>query len=123
MKCSQAKAISGLNLFGSYQTELWLFNTSVILCLPVTTVTMWRTVISTPGKAFTIQNGNEKNEVKISLTGKVTYGGRSYNAGSQLVFELKPHQKVRIQSSDMLTGTKVLSKHRVAIMIMVHRIG
>jgi len=84
---------------------------------------MWRTVISTPGKSFSIKNGNEKNEIKIALTGKVTYGGRSYNAGSQLVFELQPNQIVKIQSPDMLTGTKVVSKHRVAIMIMVSHSG
>ena len=81
------------------------------------TETLWRVVIPSPTKQFYIANGKVQNRIQVVPTAKLTFMGRTYNAGSKLAFQLRPYQVVQILSTGALTNTKVISEHRVMITI------
>ncbi|XP_037396853.1 IgGFc-binding protein-like [Pygocentrus nattereri] len=66
-------------------------------------------------KEFAITNQGSQNTVEILLNGAVTFQGQQYSKGSQLTISLEPFESVQIQSTDDLTGSKVIAKQPVAV--------
>ncbi|XP_062342475.1 IgGFc-binding protein-like [Osmerus eperlanus] len=66
-------------------------------------------------KEFSITNHKNQNSVEIYLKANVRFHRRLYRAGSKLTFTLEPFESIQIQSSDDLTGCRVVSKQPVAV--------
>ncbi|KAJ3598355.1 hypothetical protein NHX12_001865 [Muraenolepis orangiensis] len=67
-------------------------------------------------KEFSVTNGKNNNRVEMSLKGDVVYGGQSYAAGQQLVVDLKPYESLQLQSSQDLTGSRIVSQQPVGVL-------
>lgn len=66
-------------------------------------------------KEFSVTNGKERNNLKIFLKGTVVIMNHVYRKGTQMVIKLQPYESVQFQSRDDLSGTRVVSKHPVAV--------
>ncbi|KAJ1132344.1 hypothetical protein NDU88_010658 [Pleurodeles waltl] len=65
-------------------------------------------------KEFSITNHKDTNKVDIYLTGAVQLKGQTHGAGSILTVTLQPYQVLQIQSSDDLSGTRIVSTSPLA---------
>ncbi|KAJ7304148.1 hypothetical protein JRQ81_011677 [Phrynocephalus forsythii] len=66
-------------------------------------------------KEFAIIAWQTPTEVDIHLKGNVIFDGESYSAGSKLTISLSAFQAAQIQSSDDLSGTRILASAQVAV--------
>lgn len=103
----------------SFSYKLYTADTSVVY-----PSTNWGTeyFIFTPAgsphgsfKEFSVTNGKESNKVEIFPKGSISFQGRVYESGSQMVIDLKPYESVQLQSTYELSGTRVASQHPVAV--------
>ncbi|XP_041425756.1 uncharacterized protein LOC108696888 isoform X5 [Xenopus laevis] len=62
-----------------------------------------------------IAYGNE-TKVDIYLNGAVNFKGKDYEKGSKLTLSLQPFQTVQLQSTDDLSGSRVVSEYPVAVL-------
>lgn len=65
---------------------------------------------------FAVVACQQATNVDIYLRGQVTFKGQVYPAGSKLHVSLKPFQTIQLQSTNDLSGTKVLSQKPVAVL-------
>ncbi|XP_026150193.1 uncharacterized protein LOC113122824 [Mastacembelus armatus] len=66
-------------------------------------------------KEFSVTNGKESNKVEIFPQGSISFQGRVYDSGSQMVIDLQPYESVQLQSPHDLSGTRVTSQRPVAV--------
>ncbi|XP_038668944.1 IgGFc-binding protein-like [Scyliorhinus canicula] len=67
-------------------------------------------------KEFAITNTEQQNSVSITLTGKVFFQGHMYQKGSTMKVSLKAYESAQFQSTDNLTGSRVLGIHPLAVL-------
>ncbi|CAH2318273.1 Hypothetical predicted protein [Pelobates cultripes] len=65
---------------------------------------------------FSVVTYEKPNIIDIYLKGLVTFNKVKYPAGSKFTVVLEPFQAAQFQSTDDLSGTKVLSKYPVAVL-------
>ncbi|XP_053546875.1 uncharacterized protein LOC128638763 [Bombina bombina] len=65
---------------------------------------------------FSVITHENPTVVKIDLKGAVSFQGKNYPKDSKLTLTLEPFQAVQIQSTDDLSGTKVVADHPVAVL-------
>ncbi|XP_053546865.1 IgGFc-binding protein-like [Bombina bombina] len=65
---------------------------------------------------FSVITHENPTVVNIDLKGAVSFQGKNYPKDSKLTLTLKPFQAVQIQSTDDLSGTKVVADHPVAVL-------
>ncbi|KAJ1212770.1 hypothetical protein NDU88_000415 [Pleurodeles waltl] len=65
---------------------------------------------------FALVNCEASNLVHVTFKGTVVYRGVTYNTGSTLTLMLAPYESVQFQSSECLTGSKVIAEQRVAVL-------
>jgi len=103
----------------SFNYKLYTADTSVVY-----PTTEWGTeyFIFTPHgtayhsyKEFAVTNGKLSNTVEIFPEGSIRFEGRYYKRGSKITIDLKPYESVQLQSGDDLSGSRVSSKHPVAV--------
>lgn len=66
-------------------------------------------------KEFSVTNGKERNNVNIILKGTIVFMNRVHKKGTRMVINLQPYESVQFQCRDDLSGTRVVSKHPVAV--------
>ncbi|XP_066450753.1 IgGFc-binding protein-like [Eleutherodactylus coqui] len=67
-------------------------------------------------RQFAVANGFEDEvQVHITVSGSITYKGKSYQTGDSFTLLLGKQQVIQFQSSDDLTGTKISSSALVAV--------
>ncbi|XP_026150201.1 uncharacterized protein LOC113122825 [Mastacembelus armatus] len=66
-------------------------------------------------KEFSVTNGKESNKVEIFPRASISFQGRVYGSGSQMVIDLQPYESVQLQSPHDLSGTRVTSQRPVAV--------
>ncbi|XP_053546867.1 IgGFc-binding protein-like [Bombina bombina] len=64
---------------------------------------------------FSVITHENPTVVNIDLKGAVSFQGKNYPKDSKLTLTLEPFQAVQIQSTDDLSGTKVVADHPVAV--------
>ncbi|XP_078509949.1 IgGFc-binding protein-like [Lissotriton helveticus] len=69
-----------------------------------------------PFKEFAIINYNEDNLVEVYLKGAVTFQGQTHMAGDKLQVLMAPFEALQLQSSDDLSGTRIVSEKRIAVL-------
>ncbi|XP_028436588.1 IgGFc-binding protein-like [Perca flavescens] len=103
----------------SFSSKLYTADTSVVY-----PTTEWGTeyFIFTPAgspygsfKEFSVTNGKESNKVEIFPLGSISFQGRVYESGSQMLIDLQPYESVQLQSVYELSGTRVASQLPVAV--------
>ncbi|KAM3915711.1 uncharacterized protein RB166_017951 [Leptodactylus fuscus] len=68
------------------------------------------------GQEFAIANGFETTaHVNVTVSGTITYKGKSYNTGSVLSLSLKQQEVIQFLGSIDVTGTKISSSAPVAV--------
>ncbi|XP_053546864.1 IgGFc-binding protein-like [Bombina bombina] len=67
-------------------------------------------------KQFSVITYKTPNTVDIFLKGSVNLNGVTHPAGSTLTLTLEPFQAVQIQSTDDLSGTKIIAKNPIAVL-------
>nr|XP_033818515.1 uncharacterized protein LOC117368880 [Geotrypetes seraphini] len=67
-------------------------------------------------KEFTVATYGSLNTINIYLQGPVTFQHKIFPAGSKLSINLQPYEVVQIQSSQDLTGTRIVSQKPVAVL-------
>ncbi|XP_075459404.1 IgGFc-binding protein-like [Ascaphus truei] len=67
-------------------------------------------------KEFSVVTYDKSTTVDVYLKGAVNFQGKVYPKGSKLTLTLEPFQAVQFQSPDDLSGTKVISRHPVAVL-------
>ncbi|XP_020671291.3 IgGFc-binding protein [Pogona vitticeps] len=67
-------------------------------------------------KEFAIIAWQTPTKVDVYLKGTVIFDGQSYSTGSKLTIHLAAFQVAQLQSSDDLSGTRVLSSAQVAVL-------
>lgn len=60
-------------------------------------------------------NGAQPNTVQVFLQGDVWFQGKLYASGNKLVVDVQPFETVQLQSSQDLSGTRILSRLPVAV--------
>ncbi|KAE8594564.1 hypothetical protein XENTR_v10019695 [Xenopus tropicalis] len=55
-------------------------------------------------------------KIDIYLSGAVTYQGKDYAKGSKLTVSLQPYQVLQLQSTDDLSGSRVVSEYPIAVL-------
>ncbi|XP_072277312.1 IgGFc-binding protein-like [Pyxicephalus adspersus] len=74
------------------------------------------TPASGDNKQFAVATAVDRAQwINITVSGSLTYNGKSYSTGSTFSFSLGSHQVIQFQSSTDLTGTKVVSSAPVAV--------
>ncbi|XP_077335746.1 uncharacterized protein LOC143981629 [Lithobates pipiens] len=67
-------------------------------------------------KQFAVATGVNRIEwVNVTVSGSLTYNGRSYSTGDTFSFSLAPHQVIQFQNSTDLTGTRIVTSAPVAV--------
>uniref|UniRef100_A0A8C5DKG4 IgGFc-binding protein-like n=1 Tax=Gouania willdenowi TaxID=441366 RepID=A0A8C5DKG4_GOUWI len=103
----------------SFSSKTYTTDTSLIY-----PTTEWGTeyIIFTPEgsprgtfKEFSVTNGEKSNKIEILPNGLITFQNQIYSNGKKIVLDLKPYESVQFQSEYRLSGTKVSSKHPVAV--------
>lgn len=103
----------------SFNSKMYTADTSVVY-----PTTEWGTeyFIFTPAhspygtyKEFSVTNGKERNRVEIFPQGSIKFEHRVYGRGKKMVMDLLPYESVQLQSRSQLSGTRVASRHPVAV--------
>lgn len=66
-------------------------------------------------KEFSVTNGKVENRVQIFPGALISFEGRHYRPGSQMVIDLKPFESLLIQTRKDLSGTRVISQAPVGV--------
>lgn len=67
------------------------------------------------GKEFSLTNSNKRNRVTVFVKGRLRYKRRTHKTGSRFTVQLKPYETVIFESSNDLTGTRVVSQQPLAV--------
>lgn len=100
-----------------------LYSTATTTVLPVHELGTEYYIVTPPGtrkasylKEFAIIAWQTPVKVDVHLKGNVVFDGQSYAAGSKLTFNLAAFHVAQLQSSDDLTGTRILTTSQVAVL-------
>ncbi|XP_043919578.1 uncharacterized protein LOC122795068 [Protopterus annectens] len=61
-------------------------------------------------------NYNQTNELLITVAGALMYNGINYNSGDNITLVLSAFEAIQLQSTTVLTGTRIQSEYRVAVL-------
>ncbi|XP_043919576.1 uncharacterized protein LOC122795066 [Protopterus annectens] len=75
-----------------------------------------KVVFNTLLSQFVIINYNKTNDIFITLTGSIIYNGLNYNPGDNLTITLSAFEAIQLQSSVILTSTRIHSQYPIAVL-------